>query len=270
MEHVVIGLDDEPSAQTAVEWIIERARSKPVQLRIIAALDVSASNPHTVRNLVAAASQRVQDAAPGTRVETVVTERPMLQVLLEHGDSADLLVIGSHPDPGIRDGRTPSLPISLAARSRCAVVIVPDDWKARGGPVVVGLDATAASINAVIVAAREAGYAARDLEIVHTWEPRGTASTHTMRRTHEDILNAAVERIHADFPGLPVHTVLSEAVAHAGIIANSQDARLIVLGTHGLGRETGLVLGAIHQEVMIRGGVAMCIVPLVEAPVTVG
>jgi hypothetical protein len=40
---------------------------------------------------------------------------------------------------------------------------------------------------------------------------------------------------------------------------------LVVLGTHRLGRKTGVVLGAIHQEVMIHGGVPLCTVPLVDA-----
>ena len=101
--------------------------------------------------------------------------------------------------------------------------------------------------------------------IVHTWEPWATPNARAEQFVHEGIIESAVNRIRADFPSLSVRGVLKEAVAHDGIIANAGDAHLIVLGTYRLGRESGVVLGAIHQELMIHGRVALCIVPLVDA-----
>ncbi|MCU1415857.1 MAG: hypothetical protein JWP32_31 [Schumannella sp.] len=265
MERVVIAVDDDLPGRVALDWLVERARSRPLQVRLVHPLDPDASNPDAAKEVLALAANRIQDAAPETQLETVLTHRPLLHDLLEQSVDADLLVIGAHPDPGIRESRTPSFPVSLAARSRCPVVIVPDDWEPRGGPVIVGVDASGTALEAAAFAAREAIAADRDLEIVHTWEPWAGPNTRTDQFEHEGALTAIVERVRAEYPAARVHGVLREAVAHNGIIASARDASLVVLGTHGLGRETGLVLGTIHQEVMMRGGAPLCIVPLAQA-----
>lgn len=264
MENIVVGLEDAGLAQAAVGWVIERAGRNPVRIRLITAVDVLASNPAASQDLIGSASARIEDAVPGTHVEGQLVDGAMLHDLLERSESADLLVIGSHPDVGIRESRTESFPVSLGARSRCPVVVVPDDWEPREGPIVVGV-ADGESDDAALFAAREAVEAGRELEIVHTWEPWNEAKTRTSQIEHDAVLAATVERIRAAYPAVTVHGVLREAVAHDGVIASSRAAQLVVLGTHRLGRETGLVLGAIHQEVMILGGVPLAIVPLVEA-----
>jgi nucleotide-binding universal stress UspA family protein len=145
------------------------------------------------------------------------------------------------------------------------VVIVPDDWVPHEGAIVVGVDAAGDSDGAAWFAAREAVDADRDLEVVHTWEPWSVPDTRQMQIEQGAILDDTVDRIRAAYPAVRVRGVLTEAVAHDGIIAGSRRAQLVVLGTHRLGRESGLVLGAIHQEVMISGVVPLCVVPLVDA-----
>jgi nucleotide-binding universal stress UspA family protein len=260
MEDIVIGVDDEATARTAVMWIINRAQRGPVRLRLVAELDDGGSNPGTAKQTLTRAVQNISSAAPGSEVDYVLADRPLLHELLERSESADMLVVGSHPDPDIRDGHLPSLPVSLAARSHCPVVIVPEDWSAQDGPVVLGVEAGGERSAAVDVAAREAIASGSELRLVHTWESWQTLDTRTEHIQHGEVVRATAERIHADFPAVHLSVVLEEAIAHEGVIANSRDASLIVLGTHGIGRETGVVLGAIHQEVMISGRVALCTV----------
>jgi nucleotide-binding universal stress UspA family protein len=165
----------------------------------------------------------------------------------------------------IRESRTESFPVSLAARSRCPVVVVPDDWAARDGAIVVGIDADG-SDDAALFAAREAVESGRQLEILHSWEPWMAPDTRASQLEHQSILDDAITLVRTAYPTVAVGGALAEAVAHDGIIANSRDASLVVLGTYRLGRESGVVLGTIHQEVMLRGVIPLCIVPLVEAP----
>ena len=264
MEQVVIGITDDQPGSTAIEWAIERVRSRPIHFRLVCAVDVSASSLDPLKTLLAETAHRIQLVAPETQVDTALIDRPLLHELLDRSEAADLLVIGSHPDPGIREGRTPSFPVSLAARSQCPVVVVPDDWQPRGGPIVVGVDAVDGWREAGVFAAQEAAAAGRDLVIVHTWEPWGLQNTRATQFEHESMLEGIVAQARAQFPSVSVQGVLHEAVAHEGVIASSQNASLIVLGTHRLGRESGLVLGAIHQEIMIRGGTPLCIVPLAD------
>lgn len=272
MESVVVGLQDQ-IALAAVEWVAERARSKPVQIRLVTAGE--GSDPDASKDLLASAAERFQETVPETPIEFELVDGPMLHELLVLSESADLLVIGSHPDAGIRQSRTPSFPVSLAARSRCPVVIVPDDWRGSSetrvhdeqprGSIVVGIDAESTSDKVAMFAATEAEAADRDLEVVHTWEPWNAPKARSVQIEQEDILDAAVSRVRAQYPSLTVRGILVEAVAHDGVLASSRGAHLVVLGTHGLGKATGVVLGAIHQELMIRGGVPLCVVPIDDA-----
>lgn len=266
MENVVLGFEDDAVSRSAIDWVIERARSKPLNIRLVTALGWNVADEQAPGVMLAGVSHRIQDAAPQSTVETVLADGPKLHELIEESVDADLLVIGSHPDPRIRESRTESFPVSLAARSHCAVVVVPDDWEGKDGAIVVGIDTGGTSDGAAMFAAREAVETGRELEILHTWEPWSAPNTRATQIEHQGILDDTVERVRAAYPTVRVGGALAEGVAHEGIIANSRNASLVVLGTYRLGRESGVVLGAIHQEVMLRGVVPLCIVPLVEAP----
>jgi nucleotide-binding universal stress UspA family protein len=265
MERVVVGVEDDAAGRAAVGWVIARARSKPLHIRLVSALGWTVTDQQAPGEMLAGVSHRIHDEAPDSTVETEIADGPKLHELLEESADADLVVIGSHPDPRIRESRTESFPVSLAARSRCPVVVVPDDWAAREGAVVVGIDADGSG-DAALFAAREAVEAGRQLEILHSWEPWMAPDTRATQLEHQGILDDAIALVRAAYPTVEVGGALAEAVAHDGIIANSRDASLLVLGTYRLGRESGVVLGTIHQEVMLRGVVPLCIVPLVEAP----
>lgn len=263
MDLVVIGLEDEGTGDPCIEWAIDRARSHDIRIRLVAPLDVAASNQNAAAAMLSSAAARIREASPRTEVLTGIADRSLLHELIDLSETADLIVVGSHPDPGIRDGRTPSLPVSLAARSVCPVVVVPDDGEPQSGPVVVGVDGR--SHVPALFAAREAVGSGRGLRIVHSWESWRSVEARGEYISHGMVLKEAGQLVHREFPTLPIDVVLAEAVAHDGVIANSRDAHLVVLGTYGLGLETGVVLGAIHQEVMIRGAVPVCAVPVRDA-----
>ena len=265
MDNVVVGLEDDPAGQIAVEWVIERARSTPLRIRLVAVLDALASNPLAGQDLLGSAARRIQQQAPESVVETMLADRPRFNEFIDQSRSADLMVIGTEPDPRIQESRVESFPVSLAARSDYPVVVVPTDWKGRGGAIVVGVESEADSDEAALFAAREAVTSGRELVIVHTWEPWAARRTRSAHILHAAILEGTVGRVRTAFPAVQARGVLVEAVAHEGIIANSLGASLIVLGTHRLGKATGVVLGRIHKEVMQRGGVPLCSVPLVSS-----
>ncbi|HTL40935.1 MAG TPA: universal stress protein [Pseudolysinimonas sp.] len=260
MEHVVIGLIDERSDRFAIEWAIGRARTTPARIRLVTSLDPNGSNPEGQKRFLFEASERVRLEAGGAEVETQLADGPMLHQLVELSATAALVVVAYRPDPAIRNGRLPSLPVSLSARARCPVVIVPDDLQPQAGPIVVGVQNVDPSA-AVAFAADEAIRTDRMLRLVHTWKSTSLDPRADHIRAGE-VLRAAAERVRAAQPGIRLEVVLEEMAAHDGVISRSRDASLIVLGTHGIGRETGVVLGVIHLEVMVRGGVPLCVVPL--------
>jgi nucleotide-binding universal stress UspA family protein len=265
MENITVGLDNEAASQTAVDWVIERVRSAPARVRLVTAFDMLASNPMADQQLLALTARRVLDAAPGTVVETVLADRSIMEELIEQSATADLLVIGSHPHHRIRSALTGSFPVGLAARSHCAIVIIPDDWTEQDGAIVVGIGADHSSDAAAMFAAKEAVAQNRELEVVHAWEPWKAPRTGRTKVERASILDAAIDRIRAGFPAVRARGILVEADPSDGIITTTRTARLVVLGTHRLGAVTGLLLGATGQRAMHHAAVALCIVPLVDA-----
>lgn len=265
MENITVGLDDEDASQTAVDWVVDRARASRVRVRLVTAFDMLASNPMAAQQLLALTGRRILTAAPGTIVETVLADRSIMEELVEQSASADLLVIGSHPHHRIRSALTGSFPVGLAARSHCAIVIIPDDWTPQNGAIAVGVAADHSSDAAALFAAKEAVDQNRELEVIHAWEPWKAPRTRRMHVEHAGVLVSAIDRITAAFPTVRVRGVLVEADASDGIVTSTRTAHLVVLGTHRLGAVTGLLLGSTGQRVMHRAGVALCIVPLVDA-----
>ena len=265
MENITVGLDDEDASQTAVDWVIDRARTKRLRVRLVTAFDMLASNPMAAQQLLALTRRRILDAASGTVVETVLADRSIMEELIEQSASADLLVIGSHPHHRIRSALTGSFPVGLAARSHCAIVIIPDDWTDQNGAIVVGVAADHSSDAAAMFAAAEAVEQNRVLEVVHAWEPWKAPWTGRTKIDRAGILEAAIDRITAVHPSVQARGILVEADPSDGIVTSTRTAHLVVLGTHRLGAVTGLLLGSTGQRVMHRAGVALCIVPLVDA-----
>jgi nucleotide-binding universal stress UspA family protein len=264
MENITVGLDDEAASQTAVDWVIERAQVKPVNVRLVTAFDMLASNPLADQQLLALTGRRILTAAPAATVTTVLADRSIMEELIEQSMNADLLVIGSHPHHRIRSALTGSFPVGLAARSHCAVVIVPDDWTAQDGAIVVGVGTDHSSDTAAMFAAREAVEQDRELQVVHAWEPWKAPRSVRTHLERAGMLEAALDRIRAEFPTVRARGVLVEADPSDGIVASTRGAHLVVLGTHRLGAVTGLLLGSTGQRVMHHARVALCIVPLVD------
>jgi nucleotide-binding universal stress UspA family protein len=264
MENITVGLDDEDASQTAVDWVIDRARSKPVRIRLVTAFDMLASNPMAAQQQLARTRRRILDAVSAVVVETVLADRSIMEELIEQSASADLLVIGSHPHHRIRSALTGSFPVGLAARSRCAIVIVPDDWTGQDGAIVVGVAADHSSDAAAMFAAREAVDQNRELEVLHAWEPWKSPRVGRAKIERARILEAAIDRVREAFPAVRARGILVEADPSDAVVRGSRAAHLVVLGTHRLGAVTGLLLGATGQHVMHRAGVALCIVPLVD------
>ncbi len=78
MEKVLVGLDEEAASQTAVDWVIDRARRTPMHVTLYTAFDMIVSDVVADGELLRSTAERITDAAPGTVVETV-SEEPRLE-----------------------------------------------------------------------------------------------------------------------------------------------------------------------------------------------
>jgi nucleotide-binding universal stress UspA family protein len=126
--------------------------------------------------------------------------------------------------------------------------------------VTVGLDGSPESLAAADWAAREALLLDAALRIVHA----GEAPPHSYRPfageavpppgadRSRHMLREAKASLAYRHPGLAVIADHVAGQAAAGLVAAAEDAELLVLGSRGLGRTAGLLLGSVASAVVAR------------------
>ncbi|MEV7017886.1 universal stress protein [Streptomyces sp. NPDC093991] len=124
-------------------------------------------------------------------------------------------------------------------------------------PVVVGVDGSAESLAAAAWAAHEAARRGAGLRLLHvrSRHPRqnGTgparSADHSLARR---VLERAAEHVRAVRPDVRVHEVRAEGPAATALARAAEDADPLVLGSRGLGRVAGLLVGSVPLGVVAR------------------
>ncbi|MER6171501.1 universal stress protein [Streptosporangium sp. NPDC001681] len=141
-------------------------------------------------------------------------------------------------------------------------------------PVIVGVDGSDSSLQAVTWAAREAALRNAPLHLVHVtlrWaydvplvpQPAhwGPAAESASRR----LLRHASERALAAAPTVTVSTEIADGATAEAIIAAAETAQMIVVGSRGRGGFAGLLLGSVSRALADR---SPCPVVVVGQPRT--
>ena len=124
--------------------------------------------------------------------------------------------------------------------------------------VVVGVDGSTESIDALRWAAHHATATAAHVEVVTTWEPRvGTAGPFTVQTngtytSPQDDARALLSHVVATVYGTdhPPNVGLRARRGHAVdvLIEESANAAMLVLGSRGMGEIAGLLLGSVSAR----------------------
>ncbi|MGK4585327.1 universal stress protein [Kitasatospora sp. HPMI-4] len=124
-------------------------------------------------------------------------------------------------------------------------------------PVLAAVDGSPASLAAARWAADEAVRSGAPLRLVHAWPwPQraapGLPGVSEVRGRALGMLAETALELRSDHPDLEVCTALLDEPARQGIVTETRSARLVVLGSRGLGGFTGLLLGSVSLAVATR------------------
>lgn len=272
MERVVLGVD-RVSGSRALEWVIRRSTRAPLHVRLIRAFDPLTADPDEEQRLLTDTAAALRRRSPGTEVEQTLVTEAIPSALLQASEDADLLVVGSRHRRPLASALTGSLPLQVAARSRCATVIVPDDWTpSLHRTVVVGIPEDRSGDRAMLFAAREAQTAGAELDAVHAWTVtvpdlaarRPSADPADARARHRAVLAQALERIRAAFPRVRIRGLLEQRLPSTVLAEHAARGQLLVLGSHRRGPVAGMALGSTARAVLPAVAVPLCIVPPVR------
>jgi nucleotide-binding universal stress UspA family protein len=156
------------------------------------------------------------------------------------------------------------------------------------GAIVVGVDGSSSAVRAAVWAATEAYKRRLPLRLVHVYTvPRAGLPTITgsLEQVREGMaergrgwLEEAKAAVLRDRPGLTIDVAAREWNPVVALIQESQRARMVVLGSHGLGGFTGLLVGSTAVSLVTHGHCPVIVVrgrkpadpPPTEGPVIVG
>ena len=271
---IVVGTDGSAPAATAVRWAAEEALRRGAALEVVHAwlppypvlpTDLYADDTPLQRAaeaLVNATVARVRQEVPDL-IEVWASaqmEHPA-PALLCAAVGAELLVVGSRGRGGFAALVLGSVSERCLTHAPCSVAVVPAAATANlpRGRVVVGVDGSPASEEALAWAAREANLRGARLDVVHAWTMTEVTSQYgapfvgdpdALQRASQALLEDMVEGLADERDGGPPELLLQSVAGPAAqaLMQSAAHAELLVVGARGLGGLRGLLLGSVSRQ----------------------
>ncbi|WP_250291407.1 universal stress protein [Frankia sp. CiP1_Cm_nod1] len=284
---IVVGTDLSEDAGKALSWAVDEARRDGATVRVVFAWSVErcprvlASHvpSHNADDLAAAAEKLLHEAIERNRATApavTITGRPVradpVEALLNTAANAQMLVIGARGSGRLRRLVTGSVSDACVHMSAGAVVVVrwaPEQGRGherRNGqvitaprekrPVLVGVDGSDGSINALRWAATAAAQRGVALRVLHVWMPAPAMYTGYYAGFEGEGLEKAAQALLEDtlVKGLGgrtdvrVDAGLMLGAAGTTLIRQAAGAQLLVVGARGHEGFAELLLGSTSQR----------------------
>jgi nucleotide-binding universal stress UspA family protein len=267
---IIVGYDGSECADPALDWAVEEARLRQATLTIFHSWNfpytgmmgpVSTQIEQAAEETLRLAVDRVRAAAPDVAVTPLLSYGSPGLVLVDSSKNADLVVVGSHGHSGFRELMLGSVSSLVAQHAACPVVVVrgfdelPPEYYP--GRIVVGTDGSASADDAVGLAFEEARLRGIPLTAVCAWQPPEQATpqapyidTVGLRKLAEEQFQDALTSWRGKYPDVQVFNEFIDEPAAEALIAASAGARLVVVGSRGLGAVRGRLIGSVSQHLL--------------------
>jgi nucleotide-binding universal stress UspA family protein len=263
-EKIVVGWNDSDSSRRALEWAL--ARASGVQLIVVQVIPGHAQSSEYLRAggalpeariRLMEATDGIRERHPDLRLTTATVHGDPIQELDDYLAEGTLAVVGvrTHGRPGrwTLGGR-------LAGRPGAgAVAVIPDEFdESERSGVIVGVDGSAASMEAVGVGADEASRSGEELTLLHAWKAPSqwenaydeyTEDIGIVEDMHRQILEDALDL--ARSRGAAPRGRLEQGGAAEVLMTAARDASVLVIGSHGRNWVGRFLLGSVSQDVLL-------------------
>ncbi|MES9538568.1 MULTISPECIES: universal stress protein [unclassified Actinomadura] len=278
---VVVGYDGSTGGVQALEWAAGEAQARGLSLTVLHVWDVYVGGPIAmpVVDLRGVAEENlnngvahVREVAPDLSVRGVLARGQAAAKLIEAGRGADMIVLGPRGLGGFAGLVLGSVGAQVAAHAPCPVVVVRGELvpppEQVHGHVVVGVDGSPASREALSLAFTEAGAHGWDVHAVIAWEavPERVNPPLVDEAGMREAAQARLARMMIParelHPDVKVQSDIVTGQPREVLMSAAEEARLLVVGSRGLGGFRGLLLGSVSHALVHH---APCPVAVVHA-----
>ncbi|MEU2005783.1 universal stress protein [Rhodococcus sp. NPDC019627] len=282
---IVVGVDGSPPSSEAVRWGVAEAilRSAPLLLLACVSYRGAESLPlvgaelreRAERDLTAATElARAHDPRGVVHIRTELHWQYAPAVLVDRSESARMIVLGRRGLGEFTGGLIGSVTSAVARHAHCPVVVIegaaasPEEGGV--GPVVVGVDGSDNSEPAIALAFEESALRRTTLIALHAWSdqdlstlPMGTGPDRwkAVAESEQALLGESLTGCAEQYPDVPVQQVLVRDRPVRHLLAQAEEAQLLVVGTRGRGGFKGMTLGSTSAALLHTAPCPLIVVP---------
>lgn len=285
MKHrtVIVGVDGTPSADAAVDWAADEAVRRGLRLELLHTWEDGHQARSTDRGVPGPTVEGADWKVLETAKERVAASHPALDVtmrtshedasvaLVSCSEDSDLVVVGTHGRSFLGRLLHGSVSRDVAARGHCPVVVVHDGAVDHDLPVVVAVNGSAASGPALVLAASEARERDVSLVVLTAWAstpvvafdspPLPPEILDSEQRLAEEVVAAASAAVTALEPGIDVVPIVEHGQPEFAVVAWSERAQLLVIGSRGGENLFGASFGPVASAAVRDASCPVMVVP---------
>jgi nucleotide-binding universal stress UspA family protein len=278
---IIVGYDRSADAKAAVTWALDEAARTGSPVEFVYSVEwptwapaaaTMAAPPYwpdgeidrAVKGMLDEVVVDAKRTHPSVHTAVAVVNDGAAHALIEKSAEASLVVLGSHGHSAVA-GLLGSVSVAVSAHAHAPVVVVRGEPRSTG-PIVVGVDGSAAARAALALGIEQADSRKTGLRVIRAWPPVtgiwedspivAAAVSAEESRTFEEL----IQDLRKGYPGLDISAEAAVEHPAAALAAASRTAQLIVVGTRGRGALRSLLLGSVSQHVLRHSAAPVAVV----------
>lgn len=268
---IVVGINGSIRNQAALLWALQRASRHKLPVIAIHAVDDRWMSPdfqyqelimESGMDLLRKAQAIASEQAPDVKFEIQLRHGSVGAALREASQEASMVVVGTHDKHWLDGGPLTDRALQVVSGSECPVAVIPAETGSGAEGVIVGVDGSEESLQAVQFAAAEADRGSDELTVVLAFRsparwfkgelPSGGLAASIVEE-NRIVLAESVAGLGEKYPDLVIRQRLeTDAEPAKALVDIASQARLLVIGSRGRGGFSRLVLGSTAHAVLLH------------------